>query len=206
MLNRALLAAVSLVTLAACEAEATKPSGPATPTPTPTNAQQTWLCGREYVNHAWGYQRRGLVLDMSGNIWKYDIKSSPAAMVNPWQPTDMAHMTEAELKMRYNGAMVVSGKHVPGPEIEKVFPLIDDASRAKLTEPEARGAETGQKTRSPRGADMGQTVLYCLKYDARSRTYGEVTLDNNGDMDSTNPSQAARNLRSWLNGWFKDIN
>ncbi len=184
MLNRALLAAVSVVTLAACEGvEATTPSNPTTPAP----SQQTWMCGREYGNHAWGYQRRGMVLDMSGNIWKYDIMGGPN-----WNPTDMTHLTEADLKMRYDGAMVVSGKKVPAPEIEKVFPLVGDAAQAKPTQP------------SPHGADMGQTLVYCYTYDAGSRTYSQVMLDNKGDWDSTNPSQAATNLRSWLNGWFKE--
>jgi hypothetical protein len=74
------------------------------------------------------------------------------------------------------------------------MPLIDDAARATPTQP------------TPRGADMGQTMLYCLKYDASSRTYAQVMLDNTGDMVSTNPSQAAKNLTSWLNSWLGDVN
>lgn len=184
MLNRTLLAAVSLVTLAACEAvDATTPPAPTPMTPAPS--QQTWLCGREYVNHAWGYQRRGMVLDVSGNIWKYEVMGGQV-----WNPTDMTRLTEADLKMRYESAMVVSGKKVPKPEVDKNFPLIEDASQATPTQP------------SPHGADMGQTLTYCYTYDAGSRTYSQVMLDNKGDWDSTNPSQAARNLRSWLNGWF----
>jgi hypothetical protein len=31
-------------------------------------------------------------------------------------------------------------------------------------------------------------------------------LDNTGDMVSTNPSQAAKNLTSWLNSWLGDVN
>jgi hypothetical protein len=183
MLNRALLAAISLVTLTACEADATKPDLPTTPAP----SQQTWLCGREYVNHAWGYQRRGMVLDVSGNIWRYDVKGAGA---RPWNVTDVTRLTEADLKMRYEGATVVSGKKVPQPEVDKVRPLIGDAAQATPTQP------------SSRGADMGQTLTYCYTYDAGSRTYSQVMLDNKGDWDSTNPSQAAKNLRSWLNGWF----
>jgi hypothetical protein len=51
---------------------------------------------------------------------------------------------------------------------------------------------------------MGQTLTYCYTYDAGTRTYSQVMLDNKGDWDSTNPSQAAKNLRSWLNGWFTE--
>ncbi|MFM9862001.1 MAG: hypothetical protein ACKVRO_00200 [Micropepsaceae bacterium] len=189
MLNRALLAAVSLLSLAACEGvEATTPPQP-TPT-TPAPSQQTWLCGREYVNHAWGYQRRGMVLDVSGNIWKYEVMGRAGSA--QWNPTDVTRLTEADLKMRYEGAMVVPGKKVPVPEVEKNVPLIADASQATPPQP------------TQRGADMGQTLVYCYTYDAGTRTYSQVMLDNKGDWDSTNPSQAARNLRSWLNGWFKE--
>ena len=188
MLSRALVTAVSLVTLVACEADATKPS---TPAPTPPIGQQTWMCGREYANHAWGYQRRGTVLDTAGNIWTYETKGPNTT---PWNPTDMTRLSEADLKMRYDGALVVSGKKVPKPEVDKFFPLIADAAEAKPTEP------------SPHGADMGQTLTYCYTYDAGSRTYSQVMLDNKGDWDSINPSQAAKNLRSWLNGWFGPAN
>jgi hypothetical protein len=183
MLNRALLAALSLVTLAACEGVDATPSKPA-PTPSPAPSQQTWLCGREYANHAWGYQRRGVVFDASGNIWKYAVTGG-----TPWNPTDMTRLSEADLKMRYETAMVVQGKKIPVPEIEKNVPLIGDAAQATPTQP------------SPHGADMGQTLTYCYTYDANSRTYSQVMLDNKGDWDSTNPSQAARNLRSWIKGW-----
>lgn len=184
MSRRAVIATLSLATLTACEAGPIE--RPDTPPPAPTSsAQQTWLCGREYANHAWGYQRRGTVLDMSGNIWTYNVTGGQT-----WNPTDMTRLSEADLKMRYETGMLVSGKKVPVPEIQKNVPLIADAADAKPTQP------------SQRGADMGQTLVYCYTYDVGTRTYAQVMLDNTGDWDSTNPSQAAKNLRSWLNGWF----
>jgi hypothetical protein len=181
MSRNALIAAVSLVTLTACEVEATKPSTPPQPT---VDTQQTWLCGREYHNQAWGYQRRGVVLDASGNIWKYDFKGSPAALVNPWQAKDMANMSEEELKLRYNGAMV-SGK-VPAEDIARHFALIAEAAKATPTE--------GKSV----GADMGSNTLYCYAYDDAKRTYSEVLLDLKGDWEKTNPSDAAKTLTAWL--------
>lgn len=189
MSRHALLAAVSLVTLAACEDVATKPSTPPDPTVT---TQQTWLCGREYVNMAWGYQRRGVVLDTQGNVWKYDFKGSPTALVNPWGPKDMANMSEDELKLRYNGAMT-TGTKVPTEEIARHLPLIAEAANAKPTQPKSVGA------------DMGQNTLYCYTYDAAARTYAQVMLDNKGDWDSTNPSQAAKTLSAWLDSRLGEV-
>lgn len=187
-MSRYALAAVSLVTLTACEAASTKPSTP----PDPANIRQTWLCGREYVNHAWGYQRRGVVLDAKGNIWKYDFKGSPTALVNPWGPKDMSNMSEEELKLRYNGAMV-SGTKVSAEEIVQHFPLIEEASNAKPTEPKSVGA------------DMGQNTLYCYTYDATKRTYAQVMLDNKGDWESTNPSTASKLLTAWLDARLGEV-
>jgi len=189
-MTRLALAAVSLVTLAACEGAATKPTTP--PEPTTAAIQQTWLCGREYVNHAWGYQRSGVVLDAKGNIWKYDFKGSPTALVNPWGPKDMSNMSEEELKLRYNGATVGDAK-VPVEEIARHFPLIDEASQATPTQPKSVGA------------DMGQNTLYCYTYDASKRTYAQVMLDNKGDWESTNPSQAAKTLAGWLDSRLGEV-
>jgi hypothetical protein len=184
----ALLAAVSLVTLTACEVDATKPSTP----PDPAATGQTWLCGREYVNQAWGYQRRGVVLDTAGNIWRYDFKSSPAALVNPWGPKDVSVMSEEELKLRYNGAMT-TGTKVPVEEIARHMPLIADAADATPPQPKSVGA------------DMGQNLLYCYTYDAATRSYGQVMLDNKGDWESTNPSPAAKTLAAWLDSRLGDV-
>lgn len=177
-----LAAAASLATLAACDDVATKPVTPPDPA---ASIAQTWICGREYENMAWGYQRRGVVLDAKGTLWRYDIKSSPAALVNPWHANDLAHMSEEELKLRYNGAQAAGT--VPVEEIARHLPLIDEASKAKPTEPKGVGA------------DMGAHVLYCFTYDAATHSYAQVLLDQKGDFESTNPSDAAKTLAAWLN-------
>ena len=189
MSRQTLLAAVSLVTLAACEDVAKRQDTPPIPT---LDTQQTWLCGREYVNHAWVYQRRGVVLDTAGNLWRYDFKGSPTALVNPWGPKDMSNMSEEELKLRYNGAMTTGAK-VPTEEIARHFPLIEEASNATPTQPKSVGA------------DMGQNTLYCYTYDAAQRTYAQVMLDNKGDWDSTNPSPAAKTLAAWLDSRLGEV-
>lgn len=189
MSRRAIIAALSFASLTACEAGSGKPPDAPPPAATPST-QQTWLCGREYANMAWGYQRRGVVLDTTGDIWKYDI--NPAANATPWSPKDMSRLSEADLKMRYETAMTTGAK-IPVEEIARNFALIEEASNATPTRP------------SPVGADMGQNTLYCYTYDAATRTYGQVMLDNKGDWDSTNPSEAAKKLRTWLDGALGEV-
>ena len=189
MSRRVLLAAVSIVTLTTCEASETKPSTPPDPTP---GTQQTWLCGREYVNMAWGYRRRGAVLDTQGAIWRYDFKSSPTAFVNPWGPKDVSNMSEEELKLRYNGATKTDAK-VPAEEIARHLPLIAEAADATPPQPKSVGA------------DMGQNLLYCYTYDPAARTYAQVMLDNKGDWESTNPSPAAKTLAAWLDSRLGEV-
>ena len=183
MPRQMLLAAASTLALAACDPVVDKPATP--PAPTPDASQQTWLCGREFENKAWGFQRRGNVIDMQGNIWHYDFKGSPTALPNPWQAKDLAHMSKDELKMRYNGAMVTATK-IPAADIARNFPLITEAAKAQLTE------------RKIAGADRGANVLYCYSYDAASHNYAQILLDQNGDWTQTNPSDAAKKLIAWL--------
>jgi len=183
---------VSAATLAACDNVATRPE---TPPPDPTVVTETgqaWLCGREYVNHAWGYQRRGAVFDTAGNVWRYSFMSSPKALVNPWDSKDLARMSEEELKLRYNGAMVSDGK-IPADEIARHMPLIAEAAKASATEPKSVGA------------DMGADTLYCYLYDPQNRTYAEVMLDQKGDWESTNPSDAAKALAAWVNSRIGEL-
>jgi hypothetical protein len=177
--------AVPFVTLTACEEGVKRPDVPPADAATVAAAGQNWLCGFEYVNHAWGYQRRGAVLDTKGHIWTYDFRSSPTALVNPWGPKDLANMSEEELKLRYNGA-ADTGQKVTAEEIERHLPLIAEAAKGGATEPKNVGA------------DMGAFTRYCFTYDAASGRYSQVMLDQKGDWETTNPSEAAKTLNAWL--------
>lgn len=186
MFRPVLLAGLAFLGVSACEAVGPVDTVPAT-------SGQTWLCGREYANQAWGYQRRGVVLDTAGSVWRYEIRSVPNTMVNPWQPKDVSKMSEDEVKLRYAGA-VATGKKVSLEEIGRNAGLIDQAAQAKPTEPKGVGA------------DMGQTLTYCYSYDGSRREYSQVMLDNKGDWVSTNPSPAAKTLVAWLDGALGEVN
>lgn len=167
-------------TLASCaDIGAPSPSSDSQP-----NAQ-SWLCGREYENHAWGYQRRGLVFDLSGNVWKYELRAGSGRSVRPWSPNDMSRLRDADLKLRYESAMT-TGQKIAAAEIAEHFPLVEIASQATPTTPQMTAA------------DMGQHLTYCYTYDEHSKVYSQVMIDNRGDWTSTNPSSAARKLATWI--------
>ena len=173
------LAAVSMI-LTACESVAR--SQP---------PKQAWICGREYQNQAWGYQRNGIAIDGFGTIWSYRVERSPNIAANRWEPKDVSRLSEAEVAQRYTGA-TKTGKSVTPADIARQLPLIEQAAQATPTPPKGVGA------------DMGQTLTYCYTYDAETQLYAQVMLDNKGDWDSTNPSPQASALKSWLGSVFGD--
>src|SRR5258706_4644706 len=107
-MKRFVIAPLSTLLLAGCN---TASSGAADPTAAAEPTTQSWICGQEYENYAWGYQRHGVVLDGEGRVWRYDIKGTPASLPNPWHAKDLDNMSEDDLKVRYNGA-VDTGRRV----------------------------------------------------------------------------------------------
>lgn len=154
--------------------------------PSPPATGQNWICGIEYVNYAWGYQRRGLVIDAKGKVLQHDVRPDGKAPVGRWMPADAARMTEQDLAARYEGARETM-RSVPVAEIAEHLPLIAEAARTKPGEARTTAA------------DMGLWTTYCLLRDASSGTYAQVMLDERGDMTSFNPSPAARKLSAWVN-------
>jgi hypothetical protein len=177
-MKRLALLSLTLVILAGCNSPMPS-AGPAEPT------TQRWICGREYVNYAWGYQRRGTVLDSDGHVWRYEFKGTPPSLPNPWQPKDPNNLTVADLSARYNGAVDI-GQRASADDIAQRMPLIREAAQTLPTE--------GRHV----GADMGATVTYCLARNVPGGSYRQVLLDQKGDFESTNPSSAAKELAAWL--------
>jgi len=180
------IAALIALPLCACNSSGSGAAGqPSAPGP-----QQRWVCGREFENFAWGYQRRGVVLDGEGHVWSYAFKGTPASLPNAWHAKDFNALSEDELRARYDGA-VDTGQRVDPDDIARHVALIIDASKAQPTE--------GRQV----GADMGATVVYCLARNVPYATYRQVLIDQKGDFDRSNPSSAAKALETWLAGIFK---
>lgn len=154
--------------------------------PSPPAVTQNWICGIEYVNHAWGYQRRGLVIDAQGKVLRHDVRADGNPPAGRWMPADVTRMSAQELAPRYEGARE-TGRTVPVAEIAQHLPLIAEAARTKPDEARTTAA------------DMGSWTTYCLLHDASSGTYAEIMLDERGDLTSANPSPAARKLAAWVN-------
>ncbi len=185
-MKRIFAAAIATFALSACNSM-NAASGDSGATSEPT--KQSWICGREYENFAWGYQRHGVVIDGDGHVLKYDFKGTPASLPNPWHAKDVNNMSEAELRQRYNGA-VDTGKRASIDDIAQHMAPIRDAAQTPPTE--GRNA----------GADMGETTVYCFVRNMPGGTYRQILLDQKGDFERTNPSSAAKALVAWLTGIF----
>lgn len=138
-----------------------------------------WICGREYVNHAWGFHQNGKVIDSQGRILSYDTSSR-----GPVQHESETYTAE-ELASRYDGA-TPDNRSVPIAEIEHFMPLIAEAAREKMSEPKSVGA------------DMGSRTLYCFVQDMESGAYREVPLVIMGDWTSVREGDSAKQLADWL--------
>jgi len=164
--------------LAGCEAVPAS-SGP------PSSVAQTWVCGREYVNNAWGYARNGTVIDRDGNVWRYSNRTAANTADNRWSPKDPGQLTEDDLKARYLGS-AKTDIHVSPLDIAQRVPLIAQAANGKLTEPRMTAA------------DMGAFVSYCYLHDAAQHSYRQVILEQHGDLTMTNTAPAAQELKTWI--------
>jgi len=175
----ALLVASGLAAaLAGCEAV------PASTQP-PAQIAQTWVCGREFVNHAWGYVRYGTVIDRDGNVWRYSNRGTPNNVANAWAPKDPNHLSEDDLAARYKGSTKTE-VHVPLPDIAQRVPQIAQAANGKLTAPRMTAA------------DMGAFVTYCYLHDAGQHSYRQVILEQHGDVTMTNTAPEAQDLKTWI--------
>lgn len=132
-----------------------------------------------YINHAWGYQEQGWLMDWHGNIWSYD------------KPDDYIHgeigayLTLED--MEHNLALTDSliGNVEPS-ELARYLALIPGASQGQI----------GDSVNI--AADAGASSLSCYLYDHEQGAYRYVFLGMSGDWEQLNLSAEADSLIKWL--------
>jgi len=135
-----------------------------------------------YINHAWGYQHHGWLIDGDGYVRYFESPDS-------FRTADSSgYMTPEDLE--YNLGQTDSIVDQVDPE--ELQGYIDCISGA------AKG-EIGESINI--AADAGASVLTCYMYDQVMDAYLKVFLAQSGDWEQFNLSAEAEKLVSWLRGF-----
>ncbi len=177
--------ALRLLSLLALTAIACSDSKSPEIVPPKITIEQLYLFDVYFVNAAWGYMLKGTYVDNQGNVVSYDHSFAL------WIPENRYVLTIEELNEKYTAPSDTIA-HVDEETLHDMFNLIEEASHGELSKPETTGF------------DMGQLLHVCYRYDNGSGRYTEVLLSTKGDITQRNLSDAAIELRDWLNAVLAD--
>lgn len=132
-----------------------------------------------YINHAWGYQHSGWLIDSSGNVYCYNKPEN-------WQHGDSSGFISAS-EMDSNILETDSicyrvDKEILSDKIE----LIYKASKGDISEPIHEMYDSG-------GAAYSTFI-----FDENSKTYKKILLKQTGDFRIDNSSPESVELYKWL--------
>lgn len=132
-----------------------------------------------YVNHAWGFQEYGWLIDREGNIRRFD---KPEDYI---QGVPGAYLKREDLEHNLALTDSIIG-NVNQAELEKYINYIPGAAGGKIS-----------KFTSV-AADAGASVLSCYMYDPKEDAYQYIFLAQSGDWEQFNLSEEAEKIVKWL--------
>ncbi len=133
----------------------------------------------EYINHAWGYQHYGWLVDSSGNVHCYDKPED-------WILTDsLRQISGTDLNRNLLSADSVCYT-LDEEVLESKIKLIEAASRGKISEPVHEMY------------DAGVGIYWAFIYNSKDDVYKKILLKQAGDFRIDNSSPEARTLYEWL--------
>jgi hypothetical protein len=135
----------------------------------------------DYENHAWGFQHRGWMVDLCGNVYCFDKPDN-------WTfCDDKGFITDSAMNVNLNSTNGICG-HVDVAELHSMAAMIGPASQGKISEPVTERY------------DSGATTYQAFVYDSIAHKYQRVVLRQAGDWSCENQSGAGRLLANWLDG------
>ena len=133
----------------------------------------------EYVNHAWGYQHHGFIIDQQGNLYDFEKPEGWIFAEEGISPRDFrSNLNKAEKEPNA----------VPATEVKQMEPKALLAKTGELTEPENQMY------------DAGTTVFAVFIFDKNTNKLKKYDLLWEGDLFRENTSQAAKDIAAWLKG------
>lgn len=133
----------------------------------------------EYINHAWGYQHNGWLMDSTGTVHYFEVPDK-------WMVPSTDEAIDIQGIEHYGAQSDSVITVVDKGELAAKVHLIDAAARGKLTEPENVMA------------DAGSWSYYALRYDPGAKDYERILLKQDGDWEVDNTSEAADEIYKWM--------
>ena len=144
-------------------------------------SNRLYLFEIEYVNYAQGYQHSGIYIDHAGNIFSYEYTSDD----EKWKPKSSERFTKNELEEKYSHSRNFIAK-IDKDTLQEKIELIPLAAKGSYSDT------------TNVGADMGKLSYIAYLYNAENGAYIPVILEEQGDWEYKNESEAARILSDWL--------
>jgi hypothetical protein len=132
-----------------------------------------------YINHSWGDENYGWIIDKSGNVKSYNNPKN-------WNtPDSLGYIGEQQLEdnISYCNSIVNT---VTNNDLANYNLLVDAASRGKLI------------TRRQEVYDMGAMTYYCYWYDTVKGKYKQILLSQTGYLIIINTDYNAMMINIWL--------
>jgi hypothetical protein len=148
------------------------------PTETADEITQTYLFEVEHVNHAWGMQWHGLVIDREGNINAYDHSNEL------WSPVEDDSYSETELQDKYE-------------HVSRYVGRIDEATVVHQFNRIAGVPDQLSEPQYP-CRDAGGLTYRAFRYETATGRYLPLLLRQEGDVVRENTSDEAEELAAWL--------
>jgi len=145
----------------------------------PVPAEQEILFEAYYINHAWGKQHNGFLIDKDGNIKTY---KNPA----DWNfPSADKEISVDQIAKNLAKTALASTK-ITQEELNEYASRIYTIDQTKLSKPVSVGA------------DMGESVFVTYNYNPDKQTYRQILISQSGDWQSENKDKSAQEIKNWL--------
>ena len=140
---------------------------------------QTALFEVQYINHAWGYQHSGIIIDATGEVREFDLPSV-------WNfPDSEGYISEADMEENLAQLGEISCM-VSKPDLSYYSNKLLHAQEGKLTTPEHQMC------------DFGSLAYSGYIYEPGNNRYRYVLLRQTGDFFVENKSREASDIYDWL--------
>ena len=140
---------------------------------------QVILFQLEYVNHAWGYQHNGFMIDNDGNVLTYN---------NPvyWNfPDNELNIYESQVADNISKCVLTSTK-IPKEELNKYTNYINNIASSKVT------------ALKNVASDFGSLEFICYQYSERTEAYKGYLIKMEGDFTCENLNFYSKKVVAWI--------